>query len=102
MPVPSWRKWRGPCTSTGRGPSRGPTSICCGKLAADIPVCQRIEVGGLTNMKLWMPLAAVLALAVVAGADDIGKKVTDPVSKKQITVAKDQPYVYVFLDKVYF
>ena len=53
-------------------------------------------------MKLWMPLAAVVALAVVAGADDIGKKVTDPVSKKQITVAKDQPYVYVFLDKVYF
>lgn len=53
-------------------------------------------------MKLWMPAAAVLALAVTAGADDVGKKVVDPVSKKEITVAKDQPFVHVFLDKVYF
>lgn len=53
-------------------------------------------------MKLWMPVAAVLALAVTAGADDIGKKVVDPVSKKQITVAKETPFVYVFLDKLYF
>ena len=53
-------------------------------------------------MKLWIPVAAVLALAVVAGADDIGKKVTDPVAKKQITVAKETPFVVVSSERVYF
>lgn len=53
-------------------------------------------------MKLWMPLAAVFALALAAGADDVGKKVTDPVSKKQITVAKETPFVVVSSERIYF
>lgn len=53
-------------------------------------------------MKLWMPLAAVVALAVAVSADDIGKKVTDPVAKKQITVAKETPFVVVSSEKIYF
>jgi YHS domain-containing protein len=55
-------------------------------------------------MKTWLPLAgaAVLALSVTAGADDIGKKVVDPVSNKQITVAKETPSVVVNQAAVYF
>ena len=55
-------------------------------------------------MKTWFPLAAaaVLALSVTAGADDIGKKVVDPVSGKQITVAKETPSVVVNSTALYF
>lgn len=55
------------------------------------------------TLKNWFALgAAVLALAVTAGADDIGKKVLDPVSNKMITVAKETPFLVVNQQKLYF
>ncbi len=55
-------------------------------------------------MRAWIRWAAVAALgmAVAAGADDIGKKVTDPVANKQVTVAKDTPFVVVNMERIYF
>lgn len=55
-------------------------------------------------MKNWLSLAAVAAFALLlpAGADDIGKKVTDPVSNKPITVAKETPFVLVNMNPIYF
>jgi YHS domain-containing protein len=55
-------------------------------------------------MRTWLPyaLAASVGLLVTASADDIGKKVTDPVSNKTVTVAKDTPSVIVNANAVYF
>jgi YHS domain-containing protein len=55
-------------------------------------------------MRTWLrwTAAAVLGLVVAAGADEVGKKVTDPVSNKMITVAKETPFVVVNLERVYF
>jgi YHS domain-containing protein len=54
-------------------------------------------------MKTWFPLAAaMLAIAVSAGADDVGKSVVDPVTNKALTVAKDQPSVVVNSNTLYF
>jgi YHS domain-containing protein len=46
--------------------------------------------------------ALILGLAAVAGADDLGKQMTDPVSSKTVTVAKDTPYVVVNETRLYF
>jgi YHS domain-containing protein len=55
------------------------------------------------TLKNWIALSgAVLALAVTAGADDIGKKMVDPVSAKMITVAKETPFVVVNQTRYYF
>src|SRR3712207_5468453 len=55
-------------------------------------------------MNAWLKWTAVAALgiAVAAGADDIGKKMTDPVSMKAVTVAKETPSVTVNGQKLYF
>lgn len=56
-------------------------------------------------MRLLLSLAAAALLAAVVAAepaDDIGKKVTDPVSNKQVTVAKDTPFVSVNMSRIYF
>ena len=55
-------------------------------------------------MRNWLPYALVasLGLVVAATADDIGKKVTDPVSSKEITVAKETPTVIVNGSHLYF
>lgn len=59
-------------------------------------------------MRNWLPYAAVAAITLSVGAftgaraDDIGKKKTDPVSQKVVTVAKDTPVVNVSGDKYYF
>jgi YHS domain-containing protein len=60
--------------------------------------------GGLKMRTRFLPLALV-AFALVAparGADDVGKKMTDPVSMKQVTVAKDTPYVALYPARLYF
>lgn len=49
----------------------------------------------------WVAAAALLA-AVAVGADDIGKKVMDPVNNKPVTVAKETPYVRVNGTNLYF
>ena len=62
-------------------------------------------------MRTWLPYALIasLGLMVAATADDIGKKMVDPVSSTEITVAKETPTVTVkgfkkepgnYLDKV--
>src|SRR4051794_6986908 len=62
-------------------------------------------------MKIWMKWAAVAvvgagAVAGVAplraGADDVGKKMIDPVSGKSVTVAKETPFVTVNGANLYF
>lgn len=55
-------------------------------------------------MHKWLRLAALgaLALSVSASADDIGKKFLDPVSQKQVTVAKETPFVVAGGTKHYF
>jgi YHS domain-containing protein len=53
----------------------------------------------------WVAAAAVgVTLATVGGvrADDVGKKMIDPVSMKEVTVAKDTPFVAVNSKNLYF
>lgn len=59
-------------------------------------------------MHPWMKAVAVTALGLAvftprgAGADDIGKKMTDPVTLKMVTVAKETPFVVVNDTRLYF
>src|SRR5579883_2529609 len=55
-------------------------------------------------MRFLIPftLAISLGLAAAAGADDLGKKMTDPVTQKSVTVAKDTPTVIVNGNHLYF
>lgn len=55
-------------------------------------------------MRNWLPytLVASVGLMIAATADDIGKKVVDPVTNKQITVAKETPSVVVNANRLYF
>ena len=55
-------------------------------------------------MRTWLPYALIasLGLMVAATADDIGKKMVDPVSSKEITVAKETPTVTVNGNHLYF
>lgn len=55
-------------------------------------------------MRTWLPytLVASLALLVAATADDLGKKMVDPVTSKEVTVAKETPTVIVNGNHLYF
>ncbi|MCC2672851.1 MAG: hypothetical protein K0Q72_5323, partial [Armatimonadetes bacterium] len=55
-------------------------------------------------MRTWLPYALItsLGLVVAATADDIGKKLVDPVSNKEVTVAKETPKVIVNGNHLYF
>lgn len=55
-------------------------------------------------MRTWLPYALVasVGLLVSATADDIGKKVMDPVNNKPVTVAKETPSVVVNANRHYF
>jgi YHS domain-containing protein len=55
-------------------------------------------------MRTWLPYALVasVGLLVAATADDLGKKMVDPVSNKEVTVAKETPTVIVNGNHLYF
>src|SRR5688500_11974184 len=50
----------------------------------------------------WIAAVGLAALAISAGADDIGKQMTDPVSGKAVTVAKETAFVTVNGTRLYF
>lgn len=57
-------------------------------------------------MRTWLPaVLTALGLSFAASAwsaDDVGKKMLDPVSGKEVVVAKETPYVIVYPNRVYF
>jgi YHS domain-containing protein len=69
---------------------------------------RRIDSQEIRTMRSYLPLAALaLGAALVVPvrseeAGDIGKKMTDPVSQKSVTVAKETPLVVVNGTKLYF